>query len=179
VGAESAYAAVPEEFSAGPVHGLRISTEHLDDLCEMHADATVMATLGGIRDRETTRRYVEVNCEHWDRRRFGIYVLRDIDDGGLVGRAGLRHVHVGGHDEIEVAYGLRSEFWGRGIAAAVTEELVRIATDAGLCAELVAFTQSTNRRSWRVMEKTGFVFERKFDHEGSSHVLYRRFLNVR
>jgi RimJ/RimL family protein N-acetyltransferase len=170
--------AVPDEFVAAPVHGLRISTEDLDDLCEMHADARVMATLGGIRDRETSRRYVEVNQEHWNQHGFGIYVLRDVDDGGLVGRAGLRHVHVAGRDEIEVAYGLRSEFWGRGIAAAVTEELVSIATNAGLCTELVAFTQDTNRRSWRVMEKAGFNFECEFDRDGSPHVLYRRYLNV-
>jgi ribosomal-protein-alanine N-acetyltransferase len=135
-----------------------------------------MATLGGVRDHDTTRQYVEVNSEHWDRHGFVIYVLRHLDDGRLVGRAGLRHVPVGGHDEVEVAYGLRSEFWGQGIAVAVAEELVSIAARAELCADLVAFTLSTNRRSWRVMEKAGFAFEREFDHDGSSHVLYRRHL---
>jgi ribosomal-protein-alanine N-acetyltransferase len=137
-----------------------------------------MATLGGIRDLETTQRYVEFNTEHWDRYGFGIYVLRHVDDCGLVGRAGLRHVHLGGRDEVEVAYALRSKFWGHGIAGAVTEELVRIATNAGLWAELVAFTLSTNRRSWRVMEKSRFVFDCEFDHDDSRHVLYRRRLIV-
>jgi len=170
---------MPEEFVISQVRGRRICTEDLDDLSEMHADPRVMATLGGIRDRDTTRRYVEANIEHWDRLGFGIYVLRHAADGDLIGRAGLRQVHIDGRDEIEVAYGLRYELWGRGIAAAVTEELVTIATDVGLGPSLVAFTETTNRRSRRVMEKAGFDFEREFEHHGSPHVLYRRALTGR
>ena len=164
---------VTEELIVTPVRGRRISPRDLDDLCEIHADPVVMATLGGVWDRETTLQYLAVNVEHWERYGFGIYVLRAFDDGGLVGRAGLRHVNVGGRDEIEVAYALRSEFWGRGLAVGVTEELVSIAAQVGLCSELVAFTLSTNRRSWRVMEKAGFVFDCELDHGGSPHVLYR------
>lgn len=140
----------------------------------MHADAMVMATLGGVPDQMATQHYLEINIEHWEHYGFGIYVLRDLDCGALVGRAGLRHVEIGGGDEIEVAYALCAEFWGRGLAAMVTEELVRIAAKERLCTDLVGFTLTTNRRSWRVMGKAGFVYEREVEHSGMPHVLYRR-----
>ena len=39
--------------------------------------------------------------------------------------------------------------------------------------DVVAFTLPTNRGSWRVMEKTGFEYERDVVHAGLPHVLYR------
>lgn len=65
--------AVTDKFIVARVQCHRISTRDLDELCEMHAGPMVMATLDGIRDRETTRRYLEVNTEHWE---------RELDHGG-------------------------------------------------------------------------------------------------
>ena len=45
--------------------------------------------------------------------------------------------------------------------------------DLGL-GEIVAFTLPTNVASRRVMDKSGFTFERKIEHAGLPHVLYRR-----
>lgn len=142
----------------------------------MHADPVVMATLGGVRDWASTEEYLEANIDHWENHGFGLYTLRQQDGAAFVGRAGLRRIELEGSEEVEVAYALRSETWGHGLAVAVTLKLVRVATEVGLCDELVAFTLTTNRRSWRVMEKAGFVFDREIDHAGSAHVLYRRHL---
>ncbi|MCU1493199.1 MAG: acetyltransferase, ribosomal protein N-acetylase [Acidimicrobiaceae bacterium] len=79
-----------------------------------------------------------------------------------------------GRAEIEVVYALRSEFWGCGYAVTVSNALIDIADQAGLCEEVVALTLTTNRQSWRVMQKTGFRFDQEFDCAGAPHVLYRR-----
>jgi ribosomal-protein-alanine N-acetyltransferase len=33
-----------------------------------------------------------------------------------MGRAGLQNTHVGGNDEVELAYALVAEYWNRGLA---------------------------------------------------------------
>ena len=74
---------------------------------------------------------------------------------------------------MELAYALRSEYWGRGLAT----ELARAAVAAGFerlgLEDIVAFTLPTNRSSWRVMEKTGFGYERDVVYAGLPHMLYR------
>jgi ribosomal-protein-alanine N-acetyltransferase len=139
----------------------------------MHRDAAVMATLGGVRDHVATDTYMAVNLKHWERYGFGIYRLGDREDRALVGRAGLRHVTVGGQDEIEVAYALLSPYWGRGTATMIALKLVALAQESRLCSSVVAFTLRSTHRSRRVKEKAGFAYERDFEHAGASHVLYR------
>jgi ribosomal-protein-alanine N-acetyltransferase len=48
-------------------------------------------------------------------------------DGRFVGRGGLRHVYVGGHDEVELAYALMAAFWGRGLATEMARAIVTVA----------------------------------------------------
>jgi ribosomal-protein-alanine N-acetyltransferase len=169
---------LPQDFVVGSVAAKRICADDLDGLCEMHADPAVMATLGGVRDRVETDRYLERNMAHWQRYGFGIYGLRDRETRQFAGRAGLRWASIDGTHEIEVAYALRSEVWARGLATAVCKKLVAMSDAARLATELVAFTQPSNHRSRRVMEKAGFVYERDFEHEGTPCVLYRRTLSI-
>jgi ribosomal-protein-alanine N-acetyltransferase len=167
---------LPEGFVVDSVVGRPISWDDFEDLCEMHADPAVMATLGGVRDRAQTVSYLEGNVSHWRRHGFGIYGLRDGTTGRFMGRAGLRWAQVEGAHEVEVAYALRADAWGRGLATATCRELLVLGGRAQLAAEVVAFTLPSNRGSRRVMEKTGFKYEREFEHAGTPHVLYRRSL---
>ena len=79
-----------------------------------------------------------------------------------------------GGDEVELAYALRSEYWGRGLATELARAAVAVGFERLGLREIVAFTLPTNRASWRVMEKTGFEYERDFVHRGLPHVIYRR-----
>ncbi|MGH8979775.1 MAG: GNAT family N-acetyltransferase [Acidimicrobiales bacterium] len=167
-------AVLPEEFTVRFVRARRLVWEDSDEFFSLHNDPAVMATLGGMRDRATTTEYMTKNIAHWDDHGYGMYALRHMDDDRHVGRAGLRQVEIEGVGEIEVGYALMSEFRGNGLAVDVTEALVSLASAAEMCETLVAFTLPTNHRSRRVMEKSGFLFERRFDHGGSPHVLYRR-----
>lgn len=146
----------------------------LGELCRMHADVRVMATLGGVRSEERTREFLRTNLAHWDEHGFGLWMFREAATGAFVGRAGLRHVRIAGREEVELAYALMPEFWGRGLATELARGLVRIAFEELALAELVAFTITTNQASRRVMEKVGFAFERELVHAGVPHVLYRR-----
>ncbi len=99
-----------ETFRTERLAAERLSPDHLGELLRMNRDPKVMATLGGVRPDEETERYLRDNLEHWERCGFGIWAFRDRTDGSFVARAGLRHTRVGGNDEVELAYALRSEY---------------------------------------------------------------------
>jgi [ribosomal protein S5]-alanine N-acetyltransferase len=151
----------------------RIRIEDLDELCRMHQDPRVMATLGGLRSDEQTQQFLRDNLRHWERHGYGFWMFRAQADGGFVGRGGLRHVHVGSHDEVELAYALMAAFWGRGLASGMAKAILTVAFEPLGMADIVAFTLATNHASRRVMEKVGCQFERDIVHAGLPHVLYR------
>jgi ribosomal-protein-alanine N-acetyltransferase len=128
-----------------------------------------MATLGGLHSDEETANYLRDNLDHWDRYGYGMWVFRDRADGRFVGRAGLRNTRVGGNDEVELAYALVAEYWGRGLA----KETLKLAFERLDLEGIVCFTLPTNLASRRVMAKVGFEYERDVVHAGSPHVLYR------
>ena len=64
-----------------------------------------MALLGGIRDSAGTIAYLEHNVKHWADYGFGMWMLRDAGTRAVIGRAILRHLDIGGVDEVEVGYG--------------------------------------------------------------------------
>lgn len=156
--------------------GERMRPDHLDGLYRLHRDPRVMATLsadGQPLPDEQTREGLRRNLDHWDRQGFGLWVWRDRADGRFVGRGGLKHVEVGGNEEIEVGYALLADEWGKGFAT----EIARAAVAAGFerlgLPDLVCFTLTDNRASRRVMEKAGFRYERDIVHAGLPHVFYR------
>jgi hypothetical protein len=72
-----------------------------------------------------------------------------------------------------VGYGLAAAFWGQGLATELARKSVWVGFETLGLSELVCFTLPTNGRSRRVMEKSGFRYERAFEHAGLPHVLYR------
>lgn len=162
-----------DSFATERMAAERIAERHLEELCRMHAEEEVMATLGGVHSEAQTREFLRVSRAHWEEYGFGPWILRD-DAGRFVGRVSLRHLEVvAGGPEIELGYALRSEFWNRGLATEAARRVVALARERLALRNLVCFTAATNRASARVMEKAGFVYERDFEHAGIVHRLHR------
>lgn len=151
----------------------RLRETDLGDLERMHSDPRVMKTLGGVRAPAETLLFLEQSLDHWNTHGFGLWVLRDRMSRRFVGRGGLRHVHVGGCDEVELAYALMSESWNQGFATEVSKAILAVGfTHLGL-ADVVCFTMATNLASRRVMGKLGFRYERDGLHANLPHVFFR------
>ena len=163
----------PESFRTDRLVAERLRAEDLGDLRNMHGDPRVMATLGGVRSDSQTRRFLDQNLKHWARHGYGLWMFRDRSDGRFVGRGGLRHVHVGGRDEVELAYALMPEFWCRGLATEMARAILDVAVRQLGLTDIVCFTMTTNQASRRVMEKVGFAFERDIVYAECPHVLCR------
>jgi len=162
-----------DAFTTARLTAERLRRDHLDDLIPLHQDEAVSRYLGGTRTPAQTAAYIEANLAHWDRRGFGLWMLRD-DDGHSVGRAGLRPLKVLGREEIEIAYTFHQAWWGQGYASEIAGALCDIAFGPLGLPELVGVVVAGNLASCRVLEKTGFVFERTYEVEGHELVLYRR-----
>jgi ribosomal-protein-alanine N-acetyltransferase len=113
-------------------------------------------------------------ARHWEEHGFGLWLLRDRGSGAMVGRGGLQHTGATGEDEVEIGWAIVPERWGQGLATELAEASIETGfEDLGLDG-VIAFTLPDNVASRRVMEKTGFRYEREFVHEWLPHVLYRR-----
>jgi RimJ/RimL family protein N-acetyltransferase len=161
------------EVRTAHLRGRPLADADLDGFLLLGRDERVMRTLGGVRTDDEMRAAHARNLSHWQCHGFGLWSFCD-RAGDFVGRGGLRLFLVDGRAELELAYVLRAEHWGRGYAT----EIARASVEAGfaeLRAEsIVAFTLPGNTASRRVMEKAGFGYERDFDHAPwGMHVLYR------
>ena len=139
----------------------------------MHHDPEVMATLGGVRSDQETRRFLDENLAHWDKYGFGMWMFCDQRDDHFIGRGCLKHITIGGNDEIEVGYSVRAEYWGQGLATEMVQAMVAVGFKQLGLDNIICFTLTTNLASQRVMEKVGFTFDRNFIHYDQPHVLYR------
>jgi RimJ/RimL family protein N-acetyltransferase len=162
-----------ESFETERMTAERLHARHFDELDRMHRDPRVMATLCGVRSAEQTRAFLVESLDHWDRYGHGLWVFRDRADGRYVGRAGIRHVLIEDVDEVELAYALVADAWGKGLATEMATALMRLAVEELALSRLVCFTLKTNTASRRVMEKVGFVYDRDMTHGDQPHALYR------
>jgi [ribosomal protein S5]-alanine N-acetyltransferase len=161
-----------DRFATRRLSAERLRPSHLQEIQGMHEVPSVMASLGGVRSEDETRNFLATNLAHWERWGYGLWVFRD-QAGAFVGRAGLRHIDLDGADEVELAYALMPEFWGRGLGTEIGQALLGLGLRHFQLTRIVALTLTTNRASERIMVKLGMEFERTTGHAGKPHVLYR------
>ncbi|WP_207714226.1 GNAT family N-acetyltransferase [Scytonema sp. UIC 10036] len=162
-----------ETFNTKRLKANRLCVEDYTELCLMHSNSMVMATLGGIRTNNVTRQFLQTNLNHWNCYGFGLWMFRDKANGGFVGRGGLRNTQVDGKDEVELAYALMPEFWGQGLATEIGEVILTLGFEQLGLADVVCYTMTTNQASQKVMKKLGFKYERDFIKANLLHVLFR------
>lgn len=162
-----------DSFTTDRLFAEKIKVSDLNKFVNMHTNLQVMATLGGLRTEEQTRDNLEWNLNQWKENGFGLWLFYLKDTKEWVGRAGLRRVEVGGHEEIELGYALMPQFWNLGLATEMANACVEIAFEVIRLDNIVSFTLTTNKASQQVMKKAGFQYERDILHADLPHVLFR------
>jgi ribosomal-protein-alanine N-acetyltransferase len=160
----------------------RLRAEHADELTRLLCDPRIAAALspsGVLPTADAVLVYLESKIEHWDRFGFGMWLVRDRVSGEMVGRGGLQHAYVAGLHEVEAGWAIIPERWGRGLATELAVTSVEAAFEQLRLQRLIAYARTDNHASRRVMEKTGFAYEREIEHEGLAHALYRQGRPVR
>jgi ribosomal-protein-alanine N-acetyltransferase len=146
----------------------------LDALAAIFADAEVMRYIGagGVLGRDVAERMITREREHYAERGWGEWAAVERATGRMVGVCGLiLWPDIDGRQELEVAYLLARDAWGRGYA---TEAATAI-RDAGLeiRPDLVSLIYPDNAASIRVAEKIGMAYEKDVPFQGHDLRLYR------
>jgi RimJ/RimL family protein N-acetyltransferase len=115
---------------------------------------------------------LDAMIDHWARRGFGNYIVRDRATDEPIGWAGLKETELGGPGGVEVLYAIAASRWRQGIATEAARAVVDVARELGLPA-LVCFTLVDNEGSQRTMAAAGFTGREEVEHAGLPHVLAR------
>jgi [ribosomal protein S5]-alanine N-acetyltransferase len=155
----------------------RVRLEHATEQMRLLLDPRVSATLWPRAELPTKADVLDglrAKADHWDRHGFGMWTARDRETGEMIGRGGLQYTYTAGLNDVEAGWAIVPERWGQGLATELAHACIEVGfAQLGLL-EVVAFTLPANQASRRVMEKSGFVYERDIVHAGLPHVLYRR-----
>ncbi len=153
--------------------GQRITAADQDDMCRLHSDPEVMATLGGLRSDDETAAFVARFSAHWDEHGFGLWMFRDRESGAFRGRGGLQWTEAPGERCVEVGWAFLPEVWGQGLATEIGRASLDVAFDELCLATVWSVTMMTNRASRRVMEMLGLRYSHEGPYAGLDHVFQR------
>jgi RimJ/RimL family protein N-acetyltransferase len=127
-------------------------------LHDVYGDAETMRYVGRTgrpaTDIDATRRTLAALQRHDELHGFGLWAVDELDGEPLVGVAGLAWVEGHGPD-VEAAYVLRRDRWGRGYATEALRAVLEIGHGQLGLPRIVALAYPENDASRRVMEKAG------------------------
>jgi RimJ/RimL family protein N-acetyltransferase len=155
----------------------RLRMEHVPEVSRLLRDPRVAQTLWPSAEVPSEQLVIDSTADkerHWSRYGFGMWLLRDRATGEMVGRGGLQWTYVASLNEVEAGWAIVPERWGHGLATEMARAAIGVAFGPLGLHEIVAFSLPENVASRRVMDKTGFAFDREIVHAGLRHVLYRR-----
>jgi len=109
-------------------------------------------------------------ANHYDLRGVGLWATILQGRGELVGRCGLMRKLIGGAEEVEIAYLLGREYWGRGLATEAAGAILRLGFEAYGFRRIVAVIDPANAASIRVAEKLGMSYEREVTYGNCGEV---------
>ena len=148
-----------------------LTAEHAADGFRLYGDPLVAKYLGGtppVSVEDQARRFAGHHERYWEARGYGLMAVFEKDGGAFVGICGHLHWEIDGVDEVEVAYALLPDFWGKGYA---TEAARALADDAFArlgCERVISLVMPQNAASANVAQKNGMRLEREWAFNGKS-----------
>ena len=139
----------------------------------MMQDKTFIACYGvAFTEEQICERLVD-DINHWDRHGFGPLMWYDKHTHRYIGRSGIKTKFLDGKEEVELAYAIVPDAWGKGLAMEMSRPNIDWAFNGLQLQTLICFTQIKNSQSLAVMKKLGFDYEKEFEYLNLPHILYR------
>ncbi len=137
----------------------------LDALWELYCDPEITKY---IPDAPKTRAEASEELEwflngHPYHPELGLWATVLKEDNRFIGRSGLLPWTIDGRDEVEVAYTIARQYWGRGLGTEIARAIAGYAFDVLGLPRLMCLIDPENIASQRVAEKSGMKLERKLD----------------
>lgn len=146
--------------------------EDTETIVKMFADPEVMRFIGD--GNVIPRNIAEQSVNRWNeyerKHSFSSWAVVRKEDDAFIGKCGFNYLP--DNSDIELSYMLDEPYWGNGYAS----EIAKATLDYGLnkldLKRVVALVYPQNSPSIRVIEKTGFKFEKEYDYKGIKMLMY-------
>lgn len=135
-----------------------------------------MATLsedGSIIGESASRDILTRHIKHWDDHDFGVWLFDRSIDREPIGYCGLRTCASLDPPEIELFFGVRSQYFKNGFGTEMARTVLSLGFNDLNVKSVVGFTLENNSGSRALMAKIGMSYVGVVDHTGIPHCLYR------
>lgn len=142
-----------------------LTPEHAADGFRLYADPRVAKYLGGtpaVSVEDQARRFAGHHERYWETRGYGLMAVFQKSDGAFVGICGHLHWEIDGAQDVEVAYALLPEHWGKGYATEAARALADDAFERLGCERVISLVMPENSASANVARKNGMRAERQW-----------------
>ena len=134
------------------------------------ADEATMRFLGGAQPRSAAWRGFCSMAGAWSLYGFAMFSVIERSSGRWIGRLGpWKPVDWPG---TEVGWGLAREAWGKGYATEVARPMIEYVFGVSTLDTIYATIAPENTKSQRVADKLGMTFEREWDDDGETVLVY-------
>jgi ribosomal-protein-alanine N-acetyltransferase len=150
--------------------------DDLEGLFTLYSDPEVRRYFPeGTLNHEETRDELEWFLNgHPTHPELGLWATIHKETGSFIGRCGLLPWTIDGCPEVEVAYMLARDFWGRGLGTEAAQAILEYGfVNLGL-ARLICLIDRENQASIRVATKIGMTFEKEGRDDKGPYLLYSR-----
>jgi RimJ/RimL family protein N-acetyltransferase len=139
--------------------------EDLDDLWALYQNPNITRHIPDApRSREEAREELEWHMHGHPRRpELGLWGTIHKETGRFIGRCGLLPWEIEGVQEVEVAYTISEDFWGKGLASEAARGIVQYAFDDLNLTRLVCLIEPENIASQKVAQRMGMRLEKKIN----------------
>jgi [ribosomal protein S5]-alanine N-acetyltransferase len=146
--------------------------EDVDALSLVVSDRETMRFYPAPLDRAEVDAWIVRNLRRYEKDGHALWAAILKSSNELIGDCGLVRQTVEGIDEVEIAYHIRRDLWGKGLAT----EAARACRDYGFARlpveRLISLIRPENLSSRRVAEKNGLIPEKEIVQWGFPHLVY-------
>lgn len=146
----------------------------LDDLWALYCDPEITRYIPDApRSREEAKEELEWHMNGHPRfPELGLWATIHKETGKFIGRCGLLPWNIDGQDEVEVAYTIARDYWGRGLATEAAQAILQYGFKNLNLSRLICLIDQENEASKRVAEKIGMRFEKEARDELGPFLVY-------
>ena len=146
----------------------------LDDLWALYCNPEITKYIPDApRSREEAREELEWHMNgHPKFPELGLWATIHKETGNFIGRCGLLPSTIDGQQEVEVAYTIAQEYWGRGLATEAAQAILNYGFEKLNLSRLISVIEAENIASQKVAAKIGMRFEKEGRDEMGPFLIY-------
>ncbi|MTI65887.1 MAG: GNAT family N-acetyltransferase [Firmicutes bacterium] len=128
---------------------------------------------GADKNLEQTERRVEKVIYHWEKNKFGDFIVFDKRTLKTIGFGGLHYKIDGGN--INISYIVDKEYWRQGFGCEIAQTMIKYGLNTLELKKIVAEIDPNNIPSIKLVEKYGFKYNRNIQYKGFERLEYIMF----